>query len=57
MLARMAYWREFPPTHLLVRNIAIWAGAFKPASRAADPKIAQAENDAKLRAMFPTGKI
>jgi hypothetical protein len=26
----MAYWREFPPTHLLVRSIAIWAGAFKP---------------------------
>jgi hypothetical protein len=52
----MAYWREFPPTHLLVRNIAIWAGAFKPASRGRSEK-AQAENDAKLRAMFPTGKI
>ena len=56
MRARMAYWREFPPSHLLLRSLAIWAGAFKP-PRALDPNKAAAENDAKLRAMFPTGKI
>lgn len=50
LFARQGYWREFPPTHVLVRAIAVGLGVFKPG---APPRDAMAT----LRAMFPGGKI
>ncbi|MFY9831691.1 MAG: hypothetical protein WAK66_03125 [Methylocystis sp.] len=50
MFARQSYWREFPPTHVLARAIAVGLGVFKPA---APPRDAMAT----LKAMFPEGKI
>jgi hypothetical protein len=32
----MDYWREFPPPHLLLRNIAIGLGVFTPPKRKVD---------------------
>lgn len=52
---RFAYWREFPPAHLLLRAIAIGLGAFKP--REETDARAQENAIAKLRALFPDGRI
>ena len=34
LFARQAYWREFPPTHVLARAIAVGLGVFKPGAAA-----------------------
>lgn len=36
LYARMGYWDEFPPPHLLMRNIAIGLGVFQPPKRKVD---------------------
>jgi hypothetical protein len=33
LYARMDYWREFPPAHLLMRDIAVGLGVFEPPKR------------------------
>ena len=48
--ARQAYWREFPPAHVLLRSIAVGLGVFKPAKTLS-------EGMAALRAMFPGGRF
>lgn len=50
--ARQAYWREFPPAHVLLRSIAVGLGVFKPAQAKA-----ASEGMAALRAMFPGGRF
>jgi hypothetical protein len=27
-----AYWEKYPPTHIMVRNVALWLGAYKPSN-------------------------
>jgi hypothetical protein len=58
ILARQEYWKKCPSTHLLVRNIAIWAGAFKPEP---EPSKSVRWNDSssleELRSLFPSGII
>ena len=45
----MAYWRDFPPTHIMVRAIAVGIGVFKPEkSRGGDEEM----SDAQLRALM-----
>jgi hypothetical protein len=43
----MAYWRDFPPTHILVRAIAVGLGVFKP-----ERALGEEMSDAELRAAF-----
>ena len=50
LFARQSYWREFPPTHVLARAIAVGMGVFKPVPPPRDAM-------ATLKAMFPEGKI
>jgi len=53
MMARFAYWRRHPPLPVMVRALAIWAGAWEPPK----PKLTTDETKQKLRALFPSGKI
>ena len=55
IFARFAYWKEFPPTHVLVRSIAAYLGAYKP-ERRADPR-AHEDAIAQVKAAFPDGRI
>ena len=45
----MAYWRDFPPTHVLVRALAVGIGVYKP-----DKAVGGTEemSDGELRSMF-----
>jgi hypothetical protein len=49
----MRYWKQFPPTHLLVRAVAIWAGAYKPE----ETQAVKVSSPDELRALFPSGSI
>lgn len=44
----MAYWRDFPPPHILIRTIAVGIGVYTPDKPSAD----EGMSDAQLRAMF-----
>lgn len=49
------YWQENPPTEALVRNIAIWAGAYKPSETIAKPTPKELPDPRKeLAALFKT---
>ncbi len=50
IFARFDYWREFPPTHLLVAKIAVYLGAHKPEVR--HTAESDAAFDAELRSMM-----
>lgn len=50
--ALAGYWKRFPPTHILVRYLAQWAGWKPPAADDVKPMSLE-----ELAAMFPTGKI
>ena len=45
----MRYWRDFPPTHILVRALAIGIGVYKPEKSHGG---SEDMSDAQLRAMF-----
>jgi hypothetical protein len=46
----MAYWRDFPPTHILVRAIAVGLGVYKPKrTPGADEEMSDAELRATIR--------
>jgi hypothetical protein len=55
IFTRFAYWRECPPTHVLVRAIAVGLGVFKPETK--PTAFDNARVDAELRAAFPSGVI
>ncbi len=44
----MAYWRDFPPTHILVRALAVGIGVYKPEKFRGTEEM----SDSQLRAMF-----
>jgi hypothetical protein len=50
IFARGDYWREFPPPSALLRAIAVGLGVYKPSTPSGEAR-------AKLREMFPSGKI
>lgn len=53
LMARFSYWRKHPPLPVMVRALAIWAGAWEPPK----PKLSTEDTMQKLRSLFPTGKI
>ena len=50
--AYQKYWKQFPPTHVLVRQIAIALEAYKP-----PPEDRPQGTLDDLRSIFPAGKI
>jgi len=51
MQARFEYWQKYPPSHLLLRSIAIWAGAIERPPDPTAPRLTLAE----LRGQYPDG--
>lgn len=51
ILARHGYWRENPPTPVVLMALAVGFGVWKPERPTADDAVAA------LRGMFPSGRI
>jgi hypothetical protein len=51
IVARHGYWRENPPSPILLRALAVSFGAWQPQRPAANDAVAA------LRALFPSGRI